>query len=504
MPNSPHEPSESLDGLRAYLGDVLPGSRLTNTAADGAYQPLLLLETKHVMAGFAFSNGDLSKSYNALYTSFKKCYAGQRGAWDALDLAFVFCVRPDIPNLDRFCSQIETDVYFCRKFVVPLASPLNDSLARLPFLPLTPLHGQSLRPPSAQTFLQQCGVPPALAKSLVVQRERSAEGIVDDCTGGTFGEPKELTPVLNSRIARNDRSPAPVRFESIEVKDFRAYRKSQLFRLGTDVTVLYGPNGFGKTSFFDAVDFVVTGEIGRLKPLGASHFKHTAKHLDARAEESVVSLLFSSNGVLRRITRKVSDPKQAQLDGRLSDRKTILTELTGGDLPAADRVENFVSLFRATHLFSQEHQELAKDFRNDCELSGPIVSRLLAFEDYANAVNKATKVKELVQAAIAHAEDEVRDLSEQISDQKEELDRLGRSAQAHGSADVLDAVIDSLRSKVGKAGIAVHPEARDAATVRGWRASLDTLHAESQRRVARLSVLLDDWAWYRINSGIWL
>src|SRR5258706_37843 len=90
---------------------------------------------------------------------------------------------------------------------------------------------------------------------------------------------------------------------------------------------------------------------------------------------------------------------------------------------------------------------------------------------------------------MAHADDEVRAISEPISDQKEELDRLGRSAQAHGSAAVLDAVIDSLRSKVGKAGITVDPEARDAATVRGWRASLDALHAESQRRVARLAVL---------------
>jgi len=31
-----------------------------------------------------------------------------------------------------------------------------------------------------------------------------------------------------------------------------------------DVVVFYGPNGLGKTSFFDAIDYVCTGRIGRL------------------------------------------------------------------------------------------------------------------------------------------------------------------------------------------------------------------------------------------------
>ena len=76
------------------------------------------------------------------------------------------------------------------------------------------------------------------------------------------------------------------------------------------------------------------------------------------------------------------------LDGRSTDRKTVLGELTGGDIPATDRVENFVSLFRATHLFNQEQPELTKDFQDDCRLPSEIVARMLAFEDYANAVTK--------------------------------------------------------------------------------------------------------------------
>ncbi len=374
MPNSQHDLLMGPDGLRDYLSETLPGSRLMEVSADAHYQPILLLATPQVMAGFGFSNGDMGKSYEVLYGGFKRQYAEQRTEWDGLDLAFVFCVPPESPGLDRFCSQVETDVYFCRKFVVPLVRPVANALARLPFLPLAPVRGRALRPPSAQTFLQQSGSTAVLAKYLVVQGERSPETILEDCLSGTLGQPKvirrsssELMPVELPRAV-------PVRLARIRIQNFRAYRKAQTFVFGDDVTVLYGPNGFGKTSVFDAIDFAATGDVGRLGSSGDSHFNKMAAHLDGRAEDSSVSLLFEVNGVARKIVRRVSDRKRASLDGISEDRKMILAELTGGGGPATDRVENLVSLFRATHLFSQEHQELAKDFAKDCELSQQIVS----------------------------------------------------------------------------------------------------------------------------------
>jgi exonuclease SbcC len=494
VPSSPHEFSSIAEGLRDYLHGILPDSQLVSAPVDAEHQSLVLLQTTHMMAAFAFSNGDMGKSYEALYGSFKNYYAEQHGKWDALDLAFVFCVRPDTPNLDRFCSSVETDVFFCRKFVVPLAEPLGSSLARLPFLPLTPISGQSLRPASTQTFLQQCGVPAVLAKFLVVQRERSPEGIVEDCTRGDFGEPRKLMPVVGTPVPQSEHSSESIRLEGVTIKNFRAYRKPETFSLGSDVTVLYGPNGFGKTSFFDAVDFAVTGEIGRVKYSSEAHFKKTAQHLDSKSEESSVSLSFSCNGALRKVTRTVSNRKQALLDNRSADRKTVLSELTGGDIPAADRVENFVSLFRATHLFNQEQQELTKDFQSDCRLSSEIVSRMLAFEDYANAVNKAGKVRAVLQTSIENASAEIKELSVQIAEEKKELDRLGQTAKAHINVEALDTEIETLRGKVAALGIAVTPQRPDTSIVRGWRASLESRIAEGQSRSDRLSSLAKEAA----------
>ncbi len=493
MPNSSHNASLPASDLRSYLEKILPDSQLTETKIHTAYQPLLLLQTDHVMAVFAFSNGDMRNSYDALYDGFKKYYAEQRGQWDTLDLAFVFCVPPDVANLEHFCSNVETDVYFCRKFVVPFTLPLSVSLARLPFLPLTPLDGgQSLRPASAQTFLQKCGVSATLAKFLVVQQQRSPNGIVEDCTRGKFGQPQKFTPTTNTQLSHSDQVADPTKLETITIKNFRAYRKQQVFTLGADVTVLYGPNGFGKTSFFDAVDFAVTGELGRIKSSSETHFRKTAQHLDSDSEESVVSLSFRSGGTVREVKRSVSNRKKPFLDNQATDRKAILAVLTGGDVPATDRVENFINLFRATHLFSQEQQELIKDFQNDCQLSKEIVSRMLAFEDYNNAVNKIEKVHGVLRAAITNENAKVRTISRQIDDEKKELERLSQTAEMHTNVDVLNSEIEALRQKLVEVGITVASDEPDVTMVRGWRTSLEARHAESRSRSNRLSSLIKE------------
>ena len=492
-PRLPPETPATAQDVRRYLEGVLPSSRLATESVHSEYNPLILLYTTSILAAFAFPNGDTNKSYDSLYGGFKKFYT-RSGASDALDVAFVFCAQPDSPNLDLFCSRVETDVYFCRKFVVRLVSPLNRSFARLPFLPLTPIGTQTLRPPSAQTYLQRSGVPATLARYLVVQRERGPARIAADCVSGAFGGPQELTPAENESVVTVERTANPIRFESIRVQDFRAYRRPQTFHLGADVTVLYGPNGFGKTSLFDAIDFAVTGDIGRLNSPNDSHFRKIARHLDSGPDDGIVSLSFSSNGAVRTLERRVNGRKHGTLDGRSVDRKTILRELTTGDFPSADRIENFVSLFRATHLFSQEHQELMSEFDNDCELSDRIVSRLLAFEDYANAANKTAKVREILQSEIDSANSKVSALSAQIVDESAEIERLSRSVETPRNVDELRDVIEAFRRAIFEAGISVATDGSDVDAIRAWRATIEMRQAEAKTQIDRLSVLAKDAA----------
>ncbi|MEW5698334.1 AAA family ATPase [Pseudomonas synxantha] len=51
------------------------------------------------------------------------------------------------------------------------------------------------------------------------------------------------------------------------LENFKAFKYHQFDIASSNLAVLDGPNGFGKTSFFDAVELLLTGDIGRYKSL---------------------------------------------------------------------------------------------------------------------------------------------------------------------------------------------------------------------------------------------
>ncbi|MGE8450617.1 MAG: AAA family ATPase [Pseudomonadales bacterium] len=199
--------------------------------------------------------------------------------------------------------------------------------------------------------------------------------ILSACLEGTYGAPDKVAGAsaeASSEPTAEERVQATLK--SISIQNFRAYRTKKEFALGSSVTVLYGPNGFGKTSFFDAIDFAVTGGVGRLAKASGG-LARAAKHLDSDGESTVVTLTLERDGKQHVITRNLAEHNNAQVDGKVTSRKDVLSLLTGGASAAADRVDNMVALFRATHLFSQDSQELTRGVAENCELPADIVSR---------------------------------------------------------------------------------------------------------------------------------
>lgn len=492
MPSQLHNAAPFSGSIFSYLEAVFPDGKINTVSVCGnEHAPLLILEAGHILVAFAFESTGTYESYDALYSGFKKHYVDQKGNWDAFEISFIHCVAPESPGLAKFCSIIETDIYFCRKFVIPInESNIGGSLARLPFMPLDPLSGSSLRPQSAQTFLQQRGVPAELAKHIVVPG-RGEDSILKDCLNGRFGKPKELSLTVSKNEVELKGATEQVRLSSVTIENFRAYRKAQKFNLGDAVTVLYGPNGFGKTSFFDAIDFAVTGSIGRINP---SSFRKVAQHLDSDGEKSSVSLSFSGAHGPEQIVRDVSDPNNALLDGFPLDRKSILAQLTGSQGGKVDRVEHLVRLFRATHLFSQEQQELASDFHQNCEISADIVSRMLAFEDYVGAVKKAGKVKDRISHRKGLLQENIGRLTGLIRESKENFDQLNVISDKGKSIESLEIVIENVKEEVKGVGIELLSDQVDLAVITGWRADLESRLSVNKSYRKRLSLLIKDVA----------
>ena len=471
-----------MEAVSDFLGSTLPDSEVKRLAGDGEDSQLLLLTMPQLVAGFGFTSRNLESTYKRLYGTFKREYAEHRNEWDELDLAFVLCVPEGVSGLQAFGSSIETDVYFCRKYVVAMNGHAGTALARLPFLPLFTERGVAVRPPSAQTFLQESGVPSVLAKYLVKKGERSARSVVGECVGGTFGELRspKAAPGGAARLISAEDSPIQVR--SISIEGFRAYRQKTELSFGEDLTVLFGPNGFGKTSVFDAIDFAFTGEIGRLRTKSEGRFRRVAAHLDSEHAGSKVALMVGIGDETHQLVRRVTDRKSAKLDGLSLDRKATLERLTGWQGPGADRIENIISLFRATHLFSQEHQELARDFQPDCRLSSEVVARLLAYEDYQATRTKVSDICDIATKEIRTLEIEIEENTRQAKDESEELESFGRASQAESPNEDLSALVGTIAKRIVAVGIEIASVEPKPETVRSWRTALETRLSSLQRQ----------------------
>ena len=481
----------ALGAVRDVLSEVLPSSQLTNVPLDDGNSPLLVLRTSQVLAGFGVSSNrrDPTGSYRILYEGFKNKYYEHQEEWDDLDPNFVFCVSPDLPGLEQFGSRVETDVYFCRKFVVPLNHPLENVLAQLPFLPLASAAGGSDRPLSAQTILRQSGMPALLAEHLVVQGRSGPMTIIKACIGGSYGDPKPISPVDRGLVPVDRSTGTYTRIRSVTIRNFRAYQKAQTFVLGDKITVLYGPNGFGKTSVFDAIDFAATGEIGRLGVQVKSRFNKVAAHLDGGAATSSVSLSLAKNGTSHEIVRSVSDRMHAKIDGQKSDRKAILSFLTSGH---SEHIENFVRLFRSMHLFSQEKPELARGFGQDCTLPIEVISRLLSFEDYSNALSKIREIQRILEKQIATAAERLESLKGQLAKAQEDFQRVGKIALHEQSSIELDELTRSLGKRISDVGIEVMSDKADVRTLVSWRSILAARSETLKASVPRWSDLIED------------
>ncbi|HEY2044595.1 MAG TPA: AAA family ATPase [Jatrophihabitans sp.] len=63
----------------------------------------------------------------------------------------------------------------------------------------------------------------------------------------------------------NESRPSPVVFKRIRIEAFRGFAAATEIDLDASVVIVYGPNGLGKTSLFDAFQWVLLGELARLR-----------------------------------------------------------------------------------------------------------------------------------------------------------------------------------------------------------------------------------------------
>jgi len=399
----------------------------------------LLVRLKGDLVGFVKLGGAPEEEYGKAFKGFQSLYSSRIREWQGLDPVMVLIRTSAERKWDEFYNRIQIDPYFCRKFVVSAAddTALRSELDHLPFAPmLKPRVAGHARPVDAQTLLMAGGLKAELARRLVKPHTPELSTVVDALLRDGLPEWRPAKGDTEKLRELQGQLSASRRLEYLEVRDFRAYRQ-QPFELDADIVVLYGPNGFGKTSFLDAIDFLFTGGVGRLEDR-LQHNKaaevRALAHLDSPSGVASVTARVTFDGQQMDLSRNSNDASHVSIGSDLITTKDGLLKLLDLTQSAVEpRVERLIDLFRSTHIFGQEYQTLTQDLCTKSELDAKVVSRMLALQDYVEAVKRVDIVQMDIQKRIGTTEDEISEgkrLSESKRAEVKDLDGRAKTAEA--------------------------------------------------------------------------
>lgn len=485
----------SSDAIQQALNSLYSTSSREFEVTHSGRNVLLQLSTD--VAAFSVLEDNLHESFQSAYGEFKQLYRQNHKAWDELTLSFVICRTSANPMDDLFFAELEHDPLFCRKYIIRFFNDITKQrreLLRLPFLPLPNSAEAGLeRPPSAQDLLQSTGIPPALSRKLAESHVKGGgyEAIGRDLLSGAANFDVPVVQKSGENIILS-KPRAYTRLKSASVEAFRTYRKQQDFDLDASIIILYGPNGLGKTSFFDAIDFGCSGKIGRLYrgDREPPNFPRVSTHLDKPpGTGSVVlkgSTLEGNNREEWTLMRGTGNPSTAWINEEKTDSKGVMTYLTRAEwVESKPRAKTLENLFRATHLFGQGEQELLVDFKRTSVIPQEFVSEMLALQDYSRAIDKLFAVEKF----LTSQRKEFNIQLQELQDQRQRLAQL--QAELPLAADSENIPLETLTDQFRQNNLSdISPELRapESISIQAMDGWLDVISARVSEFEAQLKL----------------
>lgn len=112
-----------------------------------------------------------------------------------------------------------------------------------------------------------------------------------------------------------------IRIKKIEIQNFKIYKNQPFDFEGNSLVVLDGPNGFGKTSLYDALELLFTGKIRRYEKATAvlndkreKRSENPFYHSDGDGSPIIIKAQIEFNGKEHIIARKNSNVKVTSID----------------------------------------------------------------------------------------------------------------------------------------------------------------------------------------------
>jgi DNA repair exonuclease SbcCD ATPase subunit len=309
------------------------------------------------------------------------------------DLNLVILVDEETPLLRAFKREMLDDRFVCRKFLLSInGNDLNSALIDLPFWPALDTSESISIISDIQTAIK--GYDPKLIAHLASYSPGASLVFENICKNEYEFESEKQTQKTDQLL---ERPLVRIRLKSLSVKNFRGIKSlgAQDIDLSADITFIYGPNGVGKTSIADAIEWGITGQLNRLRKLSRQFEKDSIVNIFSKEKDAEVECHFDTIDPIRRIMR-TNTTKQWIGDSAINDERMIIDHVVGTQAPVPDnrlRIEKLQELFRSSHMLSQH------DIRSflDIKEKGPeakfdILTNMVGAEEYIRFRDKVGTV----------------------------------------------------------------------------------------------------------------
>jgi len=285
-------------------------------------------------------------------------------------------------------------------------------------------------------------------------------------------------------------------FERLRAEAFRGFAAPVDIDLNASVVIIYGPNGMGKTSLFDALQWVLLGDLPRLRNARLRQTDEYIVNAYRSGQQATVHVQMRLQGESVRLTR-IGNRSGSVLTWESAEAGTLrgdqaeaaLNQGFGGgadlDLAASLNASGLLQQDAAREVLSSKPRDRFDTF-----------SQLLGLGELADIQQWAKTVAADASDQFKLAEQEARDAERQLSDTTARLTRLRENAATRPA--VAD-VARRLQAVVEAAGYTlVQPvETRDdAAVIAAFAATAARESAESAAKFRQLSAedeLMPKW-----------
>ncbi|KAB7665554.1 AAA family ATPase [Bacillus sp. B1-b2] len=238
-----------------------------------------------------------------------------------------------------------------------------------------------------------------------------------------------------------------MKIKSLTLEAFRGFLDKVTFNFqDADVLLLYGPNGHGKTSIFDSIEWVLTGEIHRFSvPTDERKRTRFIRNLNADVDQTtyVTLVLQISSSRIAEVTRvctvkqaDTTDYGKSTLKISIKNPSGFQKEINGDEAEMVlqnwlvkeawrDNIEDTSRIIALTHILGQEKlNEFVRGMKDGDRYNS--LSVLFGTEHFLKYKDSFKKISDLLKIQIQQREGQLQEVQHSINSIEESISKLNK------------------------------------------------------------------------------